>query len=701
MLAFCSLYICEQEVYAQNYSQQTPIPSTGVETVNDSIGMNLRLDEVTVLSFKQDKDFKNTPIAASNVSNTTIDNLNITNIKEIAGLVPNLFMPDYGSKLTSPVYIRGIGSKINSPSVGLYVDGVPYFEKSAFDFDFDQIDRIEVLRGPQGTLYGRNTMGGIINVYTKSPFRYQGTNIRLDAGSYGMVNASASTFGTLGSKTGYSLAGSYKHHNGYFTNSYLGKKADKLNSASARMRISNHLTDRLDMHLTASFEHMKQGGYPYAEFDTLTMKPGAVSYDEYSSYKRNMVNAGLTFDYKGNGFKLNAQTSFQHTNDDQNIDQDFSPAHLYFVNQSQRINTIAEEINIKSATSSHYQWLFGWFGFYQKSDNGVTMDYHKQNMRTHKTYDNPTIGTALYHQSSFNDFLIKNLSLVLGLRFDYEHASSDYIAMKYTQDKNQQTDAFDASLNFTQLLPKLALQYAITDQQNVYGSIAKGYKTGGFNTSFITDDEKTFKPEHSWNYEVGYKSDFFNNRLSMDFCLFYIDWRNQQIYQPLSTGKGQLLKNAGKSSSKGIELSMQVRPIRYWNINANYGYTHASFKKYQRNETTDYAGNKLPLVPSHTLSLSTDYSLIMDSHWCDRLVFSAQGNGVGKIYWNEDNKNYQPFYATLNAKIAYVKSFLTLELWAKNITNTHYTSYYFESQNKAFAQRGKPFTCGVNLVLNL
>ena len=94
-------------------------------------------------------------------------------------------MPDYGSKLTSPVYIRGIGSRINSPSVGIYVDDVPYFEKAAFDFDFFDIDRVEVLRGPQGTLYGRNTMGGIINVFTKSPLTEKGSKIKLSAGNYG------------------------------------------------------------------------------------------------------------------------------------------------------------------------------------------------------------------------------------------------------------------------------------------------------------------------------------------------------------------------------------------------------------------------------------------------------------------------------------------------------------------------------------
>ena len=122
----------------------------------------VELNEVVVRSFKQNRDLRLEPLSASSVTGTAIQNKNITGIKEFSSFIPNLFMPDYGSKLTSPVYIRGIGSKINAPSVGLYVDGIPYFEKSAFDFDFAEIDRVEVLRGPQGTLYGRNTMGGII-----------------------------------------------------------------------------------------------------------------------------------------------------------------------------------------------------------------------------------------------------------------------------------------------------------------------------------------------------------------------------------------------------------------------------------------------------------------------------------------------------------------------------------------------------------
>ncbi|MDR0814784.1 MAG: Plug domain-containing protein, partial [Bacteroidales bacterium] len=129
------------------------------------------MDEVVVRSFKHDRNFRTQPISAATINRISIENRNISGIKDISSLVPNLFIPDYGSKLTSPVYIRGIGSKINSPSIGLYVDGIPYFEKSAFDFDMNEIESMEVLRGPQGTLYGRNTMGGLINVHTKSPLQ--------------------------------------------------------------------------------------------------------------------------------------------------------------------------------------------------------------------------------------------------------------------------------------------------------------------------------------------------------------------------------------------------------------------------------------------------------------------------------------------------------------------------------------------------
>ena len=138
------------------------------------------VEEVLVIAApKENRKLREQPTAVTLLSQQDMQAAQVNSIKNLTGLVPNMFIPDYGSRLTSAVYIRGIGSRINTPSVGLYVDNIPYIDKSAFDFDYSDIERIDVLRGPQGTLYGRNAMGGLIKIHTKSPFSYQGTDLRI------------------------------------------------------------------------------------------------------------------------------------------------------------------------------------------------------------------------------------------------------------------------------------------------------------------------------------------------------------------------------------------------------------------------------------------------------------------------------------------------------------------------------------------
>ena len=149
------------------------------------------IEEVVVIATpKENRKLRDLPVAATVLSQDNMRANQVNSVKNLTGIVPNLFIPDYGSKLTTSIYIRGIGSRINTPSVGLYVDNIPYIDKSAFDFNYADIERIDILRGPQGTLYGRNTMGGLIKVHTKSPFTYQGTDIRMGAATYNNYNVS-------------------------------------------------------------------------------------------------------------------------------------------------------------------------------------------------------------------------------------------------------------------------------------------------------------------------------------------------------------------------------------------------------------------------------------------------------------------------------------------------------------------------------
>src|SRR5690554_4521622 len=156
------------------------------EPVQDSI-RKYNLDEIIIQSPKYNRNVFDIPAAATMLPEKLLENNRVENLTDITPLIPNFFMPDYGSKLTSPVYIRGVGNRINTPSVGLYVDDIPYFEKSAFNFDFYDVERIEVLRGPQGTLYGRNAMGGLINVITNKPHKERETSVSADYGSHNQI----------------------------------------------------------------------------------------------------------------------------------------------------------------------------------------------------------------------------------------------------------------------------------------------------------------------------------------------------------------------------------------------------------------------------------------------------------------------------------------------------------------------------------
>ena len=223
------------------------------------------IEEVVVIATpKENRKLRDLPVAATVLSQDNMRANQVNSVKNLTGIVPNLFIPDYGSKLTTSIYIRGIGSRINTPSVGLYVDNIPYIDKSAFDFNYADIERIDILRGPQGTLYGRNTMGGLIKVHTKSPFTYQGTDIRMGAATYNNYNVSLTHYHRTSDRFAFSTGGFYEHTGGFFENSARNnEKVDKSNAGGGRFRGIYLPTSNLKIDMALSYEYSDQGGYPY------------------------------------------------------------------------------------------------------------------------------------------------------------------------------------------------------------------------------------------------------------------------------------------------------------------------------------------------------------------------------------------------------------------------------------------------------
>lgn len=693
VLIFCLLPVCSS-IYAD---------IDNVRNDRDSIAMSYTMADVVIQSFKQNNDLSAQPLSATEISGQQIKDRNITSMKDISAFVPNLFLPDYGSKMTSPVYIRGIGSRTNTPSIGLYVDGVPYFDRSAFDFNINDVDRIEVLRGPQGTIYGRNTMGGIINVYSKSPFKYKETSVKLSAGSYDNYEVGASHYGSVKDKFGYSVSGNYMTSGGYFKNTTTGKRADPMDAVASRLRLNYKFSPRFRMNLTSAYEYSDQDGYPYALYNKEKNRVGKIDYNAPGFYRRNMSTTGLGVQYLTDNFRLSSQSSFQYFDGKQGLDQDFSPKDTYYVNYLERQQMYSQEFNIKSIGRKRYEWQFGLFGFHQgyyyqsnveTRDPNIAMKTYKNKIQDVK---NPSMGAAAYLQSTVNDIFLHGLALSFGVRYDWERTKASTTAREIKTDGTESIKKPEGNDHFSQFTPKISLQYTFAGNKIVYASATRGYKSGGFNPSAQLSGDFSYKPEHSWSYEAGAKAGCLNNLIYTDISLFYINWNDQQISQTQPDGKGYILRNAGKSESKGAEITMHVNPLNNFTLHFNYGFTDAKFKRYEKDASTNYKGKYLPLVPKHTLSLSGDYSLCFGaSHLLDKITFNAQYKGLGRLYWKEDNDASQAFYGLMDGRISFVRKQVSLDFWMKNITGKKYISYYFVT-SRAYAQEGKPLACGVNL----
>lgn len=741
----------------------------------DSTARAVDADAVVVRSSaKETNKAWSVPGAVSLITPRTVSGRNVESVKDLSTLVPNLFIPDYGSKMTTPVYLRGVGARSSGQSVGMYVDNIPYMDKSTFDFEFMDIQRIEVLRGPQGTLYGRNAMGGILNIYTLSPFEYQGHKISIGGGSHGTYSAKASKYVKLSDRVAMSVAGYWEREGGYFTNEFTGQKVDEGQSTGGRIKLEWRITDRLRAILSTSYDYTDQGAFAYGMYHKESGVIDPVNYNDRGSYLRNMSNNSLRLEYKTDKILFSSNTGYQWLSDDMWMDQDFTSQEIFTINQRQKQHSVNQEFSVRSITDRNYQWSFGAFAFYNDLTTDGDVSFKKDGIATilqpvfdnmmppsvpikikitdteipnPGTYGTPSTGVALFHQSTYNNLFTEGLSMTLGVRVDYEKQFMSYNTnmtmntaismpgpprppMQYTI---SDTLTGSTSQQLWQFLPKLAIKYECTPNIMTYATISKGYKTGGYNIQMFSEviqdklknnrpampgapappaaeptdninESTSYRPEITWNYEVGARANLFDGVLTGELALFYMDIKDVQLTQFVEGGSGRILANAGRGRSYGAELSLTARPVSTLVLDMSYGYNHATFTDYnagadKTGNVLDYSGKFIPYTPQHTFSIGASYAWNFNC-WLDQLTLAAQYNGAGKIYWTEANDISQKFYGLLNAKVSMRHKFVRLELWTRNALNTSYGAFYFESFGNSFIQKGKPFSCGANLVFS-
>ncbi len=517
--------------------------ATGLSAKDADTLRVVNIEEIEIVSSpKENRMLRELPVSATLLAQEDMQRAQIASIKGLTAVVPNLFIPDYGTRLTSAVYIRGIGSRTNTPAVGLYVDNVPYIDKSAFDFSYADVESIDVLRGPQSTLYGRNAMGGLIRVHTKSPFSYQGTDLRLGAATHNAYHGSLTHYHRISERFAFSAGGFYDYDGGFFRNVTRDERADKSRMGGGRIRGIWLPAQNWKADFTISYEYSDQRGYPYAymgavdasaQLEELAPYIGTVCNDEGSSYYRNLLNAGLNLEYQARNFTLSSVTGYQFLKDRMFMDNDLTPQSIFNLTQKQRINTVSEELTLKSKPGRRWQWATGVFGFYQQLHTESPVTFHRQGIESvieenansafadittpsmqlsinneslyvGGSFDTPTLSAALFHQSTFNDLLTEGLSLTVGLRLDYEKIQMDYNSAADPTDFDFSISIGNYNLSYpslianaayvgkestdyVQLLPKFALQYEWGNRHNVYLTATRGYRSGGYNVQMFSD----------------------------------------------------------------------------------------------------------------------------------------------------------------------------------------------------------------------
>ena len=662
------------------------------------------LDEVVVISQpKESFKLRQQPVSSSMFTNMEIEQLDVRDLRELSAYVPAFTMPNYGSRYTSSIYVRGIGSRVNSPAVGIYMDGMPIVSKSAFNVHSYQLDRVDVLRGPQGTLYGQNTEGGLVRMYSRNPMSYQGTDIELGMGSAFYRNAELSHYSKLSDKVAFSLAAFYNGQNGFFKNQATGDRADEYNEAGGRFRLVFQPTDRWNINYIADYQYVKQNGFPYGILNESTGKAEDPSTNRQGNYRRNLFNTALDFTFRGNYFDFNSTTSYQFFKDYMLMDIDYLPTDFMHMEERQFQNAFTQEFALKGNRKGAYHWTVGAFGSFQwlktwapvhfnegitqpianairnamynamvnsmaarmaqggmpmavavaqaeatiERAGGVSMDVM---MDVPGEFHTPTFNIGFFHESNID--ITDRLRATLGLRYDYTHVKIHYdtyalMAMTANVMGTEATYQLTSYLNnrshdnFDELLPKVGLSYRLDDNgSNVYATWSKGYRAGGFNIQMFSDILQT---ELNANQQSAMRGDYDVPHTETD----YDNIRNTMAYKPETSWNYEFGTHLNLFGNRvQLDLAgyyMQVRNQQLSVMAGTYGYGRMMVnagKSYSCGVEASLRGNA---IDNHlTWMLNYGYTHAVFKEYKDSVADASSPSGYRLYDYKDKRVPYVP-----------------------------------------------------------
>lgn len=686
------------------------------DPVRPPVAVAVDVDSVVVYAERSPQRYVQVPITMTSV-HLQQELPSGQDLRRLSNTIPNFYVPESGLRISAPVYVRGVGSTMGLPPVGLYVDGVPYFDRDAFLMELVDAARVEVLRGPQTTLYGRNSIIGQVNVATRALADSLGLDASVGYGSWQSWRAFLGVdlpFGPTRSRvTGY---GAWSE--GYLRNRYTGR----LNAGSSvllgRYRGEVRLPGEvlLQAGLTAIRTHDE--GYGYHAVDSLRANPYWVNYSFPSSITRNRAMGYVRGVKRFDPAEVSATLAYTYSQAQMTMDADFTHFDIYDNTRDVRAHVATAELLVRSRGFAWGNWLVGAFGFWRNEDMHYrahfgadksmllgragaildAMDYYNKGMGH---------GASLFGQARWVE-RYTGLELTAGVRGEWEHTGVSYhevltVPSGYQQPWGKQ----DTARNYLRLLPRLSLLRSLGRWGSVYVTVAQGFKAGGYNA--LSNDpmgdapQLQYDAESLWSYEVGAKTLVPRLHLRASLSLFLLDWKDQQIF--VIERMGPAIRNAGDVRSYGVEGELSCQPLSWLLVGSAAGYSHA---RYVRHANPEVVGKQAVMAPEWTANVHVGGLWPLRVHPEVTLQATVSYAAFGRQYFDELNVLGQRYYGVLNGELGVTVGWVTVRGYVRNaLGSRHFTHLFYSPVGKAlpsYAHSGQiaaPRSWGVTVGVEL
>lgn len=679
---------------------------------------SIKLDEVVVSSDKKQANILNTPGSISSINAKQIRDMRIWEISDLSGFAPNLFIANSGDN-RNVTGIRGMVTTSYDQSVATYVDGVAQFNLDTYIPQLNEIESIDIIRGAQGTFYGRNAMGGVINITTKKPTNATQVNAGVQIGNYGQKRINAAVNAPIiKNKLFLGMSALHDRKNGFYTNEFLNKKFDKQQQTMLNLQLKYFLTKGWSLQADLKqYIAKNDGAFPLVnDMKALFENPYTLSQNLTSSMRDNSRNVSVVAKHKGKKTDITLQHARQRNYRyyENSLDADFSPADIVgiFNNYGKDFNTVNVMTNelrfnsVKSSPEQAFEWSAGIYQFSQKSPTKQATVFGKdaglfgipdKNFSIISINKGENNGLAAYGHMSYT--INEKISVNGGMRIDNENRKLTIGSQYEKQPRPAIPTMADTTgkSSYGAFSPKLGIQFQPTAEQLMYLSFSRGFRSGGL-TSISSDPSQVplsaYNPEFSNMFEAGIKGKDKNNQFRYAIAFFYNKVMDIQTPLLVLPDAVTIIQNAGEMNAWGLEGEMEIKLAKGLSLQYSGGLTSAKYAVLgvvSNGAQVDLSGNKQVFTPSTTNYFATQYQTSIAAH---ELMFRLEYNHTGKQFFDLANTIEQKAYGLVNFRSSIRTNHFDISVWGRNLMGKKYINYAYDF---GAAHLGNPRMIGIGL----